>query len=256
MGFLDKIEKISEKYIEGIFKKNSTSRIQPVEIARYLAREMRDKKTVSLSKVYIPNRYLILVGERDWDNLSAFASSLSQEMQEFIMKKAAEKNYSLISLPVVEFSMNNKLTNGNFRVLSKFTDDPALLEKEDSDILSDTMHVELPKSEPMESTIIAQAPKAPKAILRIESDVFVGKNINLPDKTIVIGRKEDCDIVLRDSNVSRRHAKIEIVMGSHIISDLGSTNGTIVNGNRITSKILEDGDRINLGSTALEYRVV
>lgn len=256
MGFLDKIEKISEKYIEGLFKKNSTGHIQPVEIARYLTREMRDKKTVSLSKVYIPNRYLILVGERDWDNLSAFTSSLTQEMQEFIMKKAAEKNYSLVSLPVVEFMVNNKLTNGNFRVESKFTDDPALQEKENSEQFNDTMNVELPKPEPMESTIIAQAPKAPKAILIIESGEYGSKKIPLPDKSIVIGRKEGSDIMLRDSNVSRRHAKIEIIMGKHLISDLESTNGTIVNGNRITSIILEDGDQIKLGSTVLEYRVV
>lgn len=242
MGLFSKMEKLSEKYIEGFFKNKFSGTIQPIEIARYLGREMRDKKTVSLSGVYVPNSYQVYIAEADWDNFAVFLTTVTEEMQEYIVKKAQEKKYSLASSPKVEFIKDNTLEKGTFAIESKFIEAPAISSQN-------------PVAN-MGVTIIAKMPEAAQAYLYEETGQEQGHSFRLIEQIMIIGRKDDSDIVLNDSNVSRKHAKIEVILGQYFIKDLDSTNGVMVNGVKIQNKQLEPGDRIKLGTTLLEFRVV
>jgi len=85
--------------------------------------------------------------------------------------------------------------------------------------------------------------------------VITGRDpLPLTDKAITIGRSPECDISFDDANISRRHAEIKVVLDAYVISDLGSTNGTNVNGVPITlERTLRDGDIIALGSNTIRF---
>jgi len=240
VDLFSKLEKLSEKYIEGFFKNKFSGRIQPVELARHLAREMRDKKTVSLSKVYVPNRYQIILGEEDWATFSAIIKDLTKELQEFAINKAKEKNYSISGLPVIEFLLDKSLKKGTFMLESGNVPIDTLTKNQTSALVDKT---------PEPATI-------PKACLTIDSGEYQDVVINLFDRAIVIGRQKESDIMLKENNVSRRHAKIEPVGGVFFITDLDSTNGTFVNGERVQNQQLTSGDAIKIGTTLLQFRMV
>jgi two-component system cell cycle response regulator len=90
-------------------------------------------------------------------------------------------------------------------------------------------------------------------LVRIHPVVIGDGVITLPDKTIALGRDSDCDLVLADHDISRRHAQIEYANGEHIVRDLGSTNGTIVNNKRVQFATLSSGDTIRVGKTILKF---
>ena len=90
-------------------------------------------------------------------------------------------------------------------------------------------------------------------LVRIHPVVIGDGVIALPDKTITMGRDSDCDLVLADHDISRRHATIESIGGEHIVHDLGSTNGTVVNNKRVEQATLSSGDTIRVGKTILKF---
>lgn len=253
MGLFSGLEGSLEKYIEGFFKGKFGGRIQPVDIAKKLAREMRDAKKVSVSNVYAPNEYRVYLNPSEWENISNFASVLSRELEDYVKKKAGEKRYTLTGPPSVRFSPDETLDPGNTRIVSGF-----------SEYLPQVDTVEV-KEDPIENTQPFQPVKdcvrphtAPLVYgsLQVDSGQDEGKVFNLSSGCIAIGRREDCDIVLNDTSVSRVHARLELHRGRYTLSDEDSTNGTWVNGVRITSKVLEPGDVISLGTTVCTFKAV
>jgi hypothetical protein len=241
-----------EKYIEGFFEDSINGRVQPVEIAKKLAREMRDRKRVSISNIYVPNEYTVFLHRSDWESIHAFSGALSKELQDYVSHKAAEKKYSLSGRPLVKFVTDDDIPPGSISVESMFSEAPP-----DEEVLA-------PEPEPINHT---QRFTPVKNIVRTEPEPLVcaklqvdtgpesGKTFNLKKASIVIGRREDCDIILIDTSISRSHARLELHRGGYTIYDLGSTNGTRVNGERITSKALMPGDKITFGTTVCIFKV-
>ncbi|BAF59967.1 MAG: DUF3662 domain-containing protein [Pelotomaculum sp.] len=251
MRLFSDLEGSLEKYIEGFFKDKFGGRIQPVEIAKKLAREMRDARRVSISNIYVPNRYNVHLHPSDWENISQFASLLSGELQEYIRQKAEEKKYTLAGPPDVKFSRDETVPSGGMKVESEFGAIPSGeggLEAGES-IENTQRFVSVRDSFRME------APAPVHGYLQVKAGPDRGKVFKLGDISMIIGRREGCDIVLNDSSVSRRHARLELHRGRYTITDLGSTNGTMVNGVRINSKALEPGDVITLGTTVFIFKV-
>ncbi len=123
MGFLTKLEKLTEKYLEGFFKSRFTDHLQPAEIAKVLLREMRDQKTVSVSKVYVPNEYMVMVGREDWPLIDSVRVSLAGELQEFLRQKAEEKGYETVGEIKIAFELGADLPLGVVFVNSRFSAD-------------------------------------------------------------------------------------------------------------------------------------
>lgn len=257
MSFFSGLEGSLEKYIEGFFRDKFKSRVQPLEIAKKLAREMRDHKRVSVNLVYAPNEYEIFLNPEDWSSISYLAGALSGELQEYLRQKAEEKNYTLVASPLVKFSEAEELKPGQIRVHGKFVSydgsSKEILRHGDGNqgIFEDTLNYQ-----PVRNTApVSVARPGPCCSLEVMEGTLIGKVFRLDGYPLVLGRRESCDIVLPDENISRRHARLEVQNGSWVVTDLDSTNGTIVNGVRIKSKHLESGDNLKFGATMCAFKV-
>jgi hypothetical protein len=91
------------------------------------------------------------------------------------------------------------------------------------------------------------------ALLTFESGPFAGRMVALPSQMVSIGRAPDNDIVVGDPATSGRHGRIEVRNGAFWVSDLGSTNGTLVNGEPVIEKELSDGDLIAIGQNTMRF---
>lgn len=252
MGVFSGLEGSLEKYIEGFFKDKLKGRVQPAEIAKGLVREMRDRRRVSVNKIYVPNKFTVYLNAADFDNIATIASSLARELQGYVTQKARGKKYTFASPPLVEFVKETTEEAGLMRIESGFSE--ALPDNESTSVDEGTLeHTQLFRLN--KNTVVAEKKETVYARLEVDAGPDRGKIINLSKASQIIGRHSRCDIVLGDSSVSRRQASLEWNGDGFAVTDLGSTNGTWLNGARIISEMLEDGDEIAFGTTVCIYRV-
>ncbi|MDA8235693.1 MAG: DUF3662 and FHA domain-containing protein [Clostridia bacterium] len=267
MGFLNHLEKFSEKLIEGFFKGKFKGQLQPIEIAKKLAREMGARKTVSISRIYVPNEYTVLVSAEDWANLSVFEEEVVNELQQYLVGKARDKGYALATPPVVKFQVKEELALGIFEIESRFVEPPEGMPRGFELEETREPEVEGAEEEVPQHTQVFQPGSVPLGLFETQAgegrpELIIlrgsdpGMTFRLGQHRMVIGRRETNHIFLDDHNISRRHAQLDYIEGSYYISDLGSTNGTFVNDRRVEKQRLEPGGRICLGTTELEFRVV
>lgn len=266
MGFLSKLEKLSEKYIEGFFRQKFAGQLQPADIAKKLAREMRDRKTVSVSHTYVPGEYTVFVSNADYENIGVFATSLAGELAEFVAAKAAEKGYVLAGGPKVNLEADSALATGQLRIASMFGTpvETGIGPVPEAPAAGETTLVTARKrldssaapGQDFDRTLTRVAAVQPKTVLTVKSGLRDAYNFPLGKYTVSIGRRRTNDLCLLDTGISRDHARIEYKDGSYYLVDLGSTNGTFVNGTRVSIKKIEPGDVIKIGATWLEFKVV
>lgn len=257
MDFFSKLEKLSEKFIEGIFKTKLPGQLQPLEIAAQLYQEMKEKKQISLTKVYAPNRYLVFVNPQDWTELAPLEAPLLKELTAYLVKKAQEKEFHLIGQPVISFEGKQGLTPGRFEVEGHFTES---LPEVNTEIKPEPHGV---AEDPLERTQVFKGltmDRPDEQKLRAELVVLEGSDpgltFRLQAHKMIMGRRTTNDIYLDDDKVSRQHAEVTFADGAYYINDLDSLNGTFVNDGKIAKKKLEPGDKITLGSSVIEFRVV
>ncbi|MDD3652952.1 MAG: DUF3662 and FHA domain-containing protein [Desulfotomaculaceae bacterium] len=253
MGVFSGLEGSLEKYIEGFFKGKYKGHVEPAEIAKRLTREMRDRRQVSINKIYVPNQYTIHLNPAEYDQISTIASALSRELNDYLEQKSFEKKYTLTGPPAVSFAKDDLMRAGCIRIESEFSEAPP----DDELPKAEKMRLEQTQRFRLATKGMADIEKKPDSFgwLKIEEGPDQGKYFNLGKGTMLLGRRAGCDIVLSDSSVSRRHAQIEWSRGQYSIIDLGSTNGTKVNGVRVTTRILKPGDTVALGTTICTFKV-
>lgn len=252
MSILNKFEHIAEKMFTGVFKKNAKP-LQPVEIAKLLAREMQRNKRVSVSAVYVPNYYKVYVNPEDWSGIGSLATAFSHELSKYLLQQGQQGGYTFLSQPLVELEAGN-LASGEIEVVCEF----------DESLMPDVDSLAEEHEEKREATLIFADKSFTPQILRRESSYIlevvegpeVGKRFPLGSGSVFIGRQSECDLALEDAKVSRRHATLACKDGEFFLDDLGSTNGTFVNGRRVGRTKLTPGDRITMGNTVLELRVM
>jgi hypothetical protein len=203
---------------EGVFNRGLRSTVRPIEIGRRLVQEMDDKRTVdSKSRRVAPNHFVIRLHPKDHDELTDFIGPLESELVEAAKEYAKEEGYHLRGPITVSITSDESLKSGRIGIDSK---------------------VRTSESPINEGSLV----------------VAGGKVVKIGDQPIVIGRQPDCDIVFDDPNISRRHAEIRVAAGEFTVSDLGSTNGTKVNGVAVTiARALRDGDIVTLGSNSIRF---
>jgi hypothetical protein len=218
--------------VEGLFSKTFRSGVQPVEIAKRVVRAMDDGKQVAVNEVWAPNHFEISLSSEDGPKFQQIETALVAELKTVILDNAGERGWGLVGPPEVEFFVDNKLKRGD-------------LEVEGSLVQGDQ------PVEPSKAAVAAVPPK--RAQLRVLEDDGV-RAIPVDRELMTIGRLSECDVVVNDSQASRRHAQIRTADGVSTVTDLGSTNGTKVNGRDVQSAPLSNGDRITVGATQIEYR--
>lgn len=251
MGFFNELEQNLEKYIEKLFKSKGNDGLQPVDIARQLGREMRRRRRAGLKGVYVPNRYGIYLEQKNYAALEPLLEHLAVEMTEYIAGKAREKKYILTGPVKVEFAEEKEsgAGEGQVRIETSYDQPPAGDDEPQDPPAEDTLRYVPPSESAAQPLNPARSPAA-----RLET--AAGTQYMLDKEDIVLGRRETCDIFINDSGISRKHAVITRRGSRYVIRDLGSTNGTLVNGASIAGRELEAGDVILLGGTELTFKVV
>jgi Protein of unknown function (DUF3662)/FHA domain len=249
---LRSVERKIEALFEGVFGRAFRTNVQPVELARKLAKEMDDHRTVSVSRVYVPNEYTIYLSPADRAQFESYEDNLRSELQEYLSEHARREDYALLSSPRVAMEADADLDVGEFGIATRMVQPDRRRGGE-----------ELPADVEPGATMIykAKPPQPTEAVsaeeLGVESELVTmswnGNSHEVKGRRAVIGRSRDCDVQLADSNVSRRHAELRQEGGSYWIVDLGSTNGLEVNGKRVKRAKLRSGDTITIGSTEVTF---
>jgi FHA domain-containing protein len=251
LSVLRAIEQKIESLVEGVFGRAFRTNVQPVELARKLVREMDDHRTVSVSRVYVPNEYTIYLSPHDRSQFQAYEDSLKLELQEYVAEHARREGYVMLSPPNVLFNTDDDLGLGVFGIATRMVQRGRQGKSE------------TPVPKPAAAATMIYRPKTDEAVPEDADEAPVeresvwltvdGERFPVDKRVLVLGRAQDCDVQIQDPNVSRRHAELRQEETSYWIVDLGSTNGLEVNGQRLRQAKLEGGDRITLGSTDVVF---
>jgi hypothetical protein len=251
MSVLKNLENKIAGLVEGTFSRAFRSEVRPVEIARKLAREMEEHKSFSVSRTYAPNEYRVFLSPRDRERFAGYEGALTAELAAYLLEHARRERLTLLSRPVIEFETDDRLGLGEFGIQTRVAqpdDEPVNVPAEAQAQSGRTMIYSNAErvAEPLEER--GQA-RAQSALLLID-----GKRVVVSLGGATVGRSRQADIVLNDPNISREHAEIRPRGGSWVITDLGSTNGSQLNGRRIEgSEVLRSGDEIELGASLMTF---
>ena len=247
MSILRNLEAKLEGLFEGAFSRTFKSRVQPVEIARKLAKEMQDNKTVSISRTYVPNQYNVYLSAEDRQQFEGYEDGLTKELSDYLLEHARDEGLALITRPSVEFHTDERLGLGEFGIQAMLV---RSAEDEDSEPAEADFGHTMVYSVDREARRLEAPPLQGRAML-----VGAGRRTVLSGSRVLVGRSRDCDVMLDDPNVSRRHAELRHENGQWVVADLASTNGVKVNGRRVQEAPLSPGDEITLGLEKLRFEV-
>ena len=231
MGLLERFEDSLDRLVNGAFARAFKAEVQPVEIASALQREVNDRAAViDRQRTVIPNVFHVELSEHDYKRLAVFKDALETELATLVRDYGAEQRYTLLGPVQVTISQDDELETGIFRVRSESR----------AEVSSQ------PHGRPGEPAGAAVDVRQP----RLEVG---GTAYPLVRAITRLGRGSDTDIRIEDPGASRNHC--EIVLGHPVVlRDLNSTNGTYVNGERISQLEIADGTAIMIGSTQLVFR--
>jgi len=245
------IEQRLERIFEGVFGRAFRTNVQPVELARKLAKEMDDHRSTSVTRVYVPNEYTVYLSPGDRGQFEGYENSLVSELEEYLAEHAARENYALLTPPRVVFETDDDLGVGEFGIATRMAQHGRHGDEEAPAAIPPpgaTM-VYKPRTQPTEA--------ASPVELGVEREVPVlrwnGERRVLDKRRSVLGRSRDADVQIEDPNVSRRHAEIVQEGSAYWLVDLGSTNGTEVDGRRVQRARLDDGSQFTLGETTVTF---
>jgi hypothetical protein len=249
MSVLRSLEEKIAGLVEGAFGRVFRSQVRPVELARKLAREMDEHKTVSVSRTYVPNEYAIWLSPEDRERYEGVEHEVIDELSAYLLEHARRERLAMVSRPVIEFRTDDRLHLGEFGIQARLVRSEGESAKQ-----ADHGHtmVYSTSDRVQESLTESRADRAGRAILQAE-----GRRLVIAPGGAVVGRSREADVVLSDSNVSRKHAEIRPGAGGQwTVSDLGSTNGVQVNGRRISGATpLKAGDRVVFGTVDAVFEV-
>lgn len=225
MGALDRFEKKVENAVNSVFAKAFRSEVKPVEIASAIRRNMDERAAVlSRGRTVVPNEFTVHLSPGDRERVESWGEdALAQEMVAAITEHGSSQHYSFVGPVEVTFTTDDDLVTGRFTVASntrRGTTAPAA----------------------------ATAASTRHPIIDID-----GQRYLLTGPVTVVGRGNEADIVIEDTGISRRHLELRVTPGGTVATDLGSTNGTYVEGHRTEAATLLDGNTITIGRTRILF---
>jgi hypothetical protein len=265
MSVLRSLESKIAGLVEGTFSRAFKSEVRPVEIARKLAREMEEHKSYSLSRTYAPNEYRVFLSPEDRARFGDTESSLVTEFSGYLLEHARRERLVLLSRPVVLFETDDRLRLGEFGIQTSLLDhgpadpepapEPRAAPRRSTPGGSDAVPpagrtmVHSSAERVAERLAEARPPQRQTVLL-----VMGGQRLLVGAGGAVLGRSRQSDVMVDDPNVSRAHAEVRPHGSSWVLTDLGSTNGTRLNGRRVGEpEVLKPGDEIELGTTTLTF---
>jgi hypothetical protein len=271
VSILSDFEDRVSRAVEGVFAGVFRSPVQPAELARACAKEMDRRKKLGVGKVYAPTMYSVLLSPKDGDALGGFAETLAGELATYLVSYARERDYALAARPVVRFLIDDELKLGRFVVIGELLSPEEIAAELGEPEGSVHEHVPTskppaprppsPRPSPQRTAVVPavfdaekHSPAPPshpgKATVSVPG---IAHDVALEGERVVLGRLKNCDICVADANASREHAALEREGVGWAVVDLGSTNGTLVNGESVQRVRLRDGDTITVGTSELVY---
>lgn len=208
-----------ERMVEGVFARVFRTGLQPVEIGRRLIRELDANRTLDVrGRPVAPNRFVIRLATSDHERFAQIQDSLVAELRAVVRAHATTEGFRFLGPVRLELVEDPDGTVGMFRVESTFDESP---------------------------------PSEHHGYLELPDGQLVGLGV----EPATIGRVPESTIVLSDPNASRHHAELHLDGDSFELVDLGSTNGSKVNGTPVSRRLLVDGDELTFGTIHLRFRL-
>ncbi|MGH3410203.1 MAG: FhaA domain-containing protein [Streptosporangiaceae bacterium] len=246
MGVLQRFEHRLEGMVEGAFARAFKSELQPVEVASAVQREMDDRAAiVAQGRTLVPNDFVVELADSDYERLEVYADSLGIELATLAREYAREQGYSFVGPVQMRFEGVPDLTTGTFRIRSGVIRGTTV---EDGEIRRPASDLPRPPGN------LSGKPRLLVSSPDRGPDGSTQRTFDLTAPITILGRGTDCDLRLVDAGVSRHHAELRVEDGEVVLVDLGSTNGTFVNGQPIRRVTLADGTQVTLGRTTLVFR--
>jgi len=238
MGLLDKVERGIEKAVRGVFSTGSKAQVEPVEIASRLRREVDHKAlTVAAGRTLVPNVFDVQLSDDDFSRAQEWGTPLAEELCDVVINHVRGQGYTLQGPVRISFRRDAELRAGDFEIASA-------TEKSQGSAPA--------QPRPNVPAAPSRQPVRLQPVLDID-----GQRYSLNAPSIVLGRSSEADILIEDTGVSRRHLEIRTNNGVTSAVDLGSTNGSYVNGQKVSgSTELTDGSTITMGRTKIIFRLL
>ena len=249
MGILSRVESFLERFLEAPAGRLGAS-IQPVSLAKRIERAMDTNKTYGDVGVIVPNFYDLHLHPSDYAAFASYASSLEDDLAHGVLARARHERYTLVARPRVRVISDDSTRRGEIRVAANVVDERGDRLRDAAPIpaSSDTMVFERPTG--------ADAPdSARRAYLLVSTRGSRPVQFDLGGPLIGIGRASDNDVIVDDPMVSRHHCQLKLQHGAYSFADLGSRNGSTVNGQPVSEIALGPGDIIRIGDTDIEFQV-
>lgn len=230
MGILGRFERKLEGAVNGAFAKAFRANVEPVEIASHLERELdQNAAVVTRGRTIVPNDFHVELSAHDYDRLAAMQVSLASEFASIVQEHAAQQRYTFTGAVRVELERHDDLATGVFRIRGEVA-----------------------------ANVSAYGGQEPSAAAVRRATAFLDVNgVHQPIVApgLLIGRGDDCDLRIDDPGVSRRHAEVRVTetygRPEITVVDLGSTNGTRVDGHRVDTVAVQQGSQITIGNTTM-----
>jgi hypothetical protein len=210
-------ERRLERMVEGTFARVFRSGLRPVELGRRLVREMEDGRSVGVGgRMIVPNDFSVYLSEADFERFGEVHDSLRRELADAARDQAREENYDFMGPVQVNLVTDSTIRTGSFQIEARLKEGLG--------------------GSGAGSVLLPDATR-----------------LLLTSQPLLVGRTSECDITINDRNVSRNHAEIRPQGHQYVLVDLGSTNGSRVNGVRVTEQVLVDGDQLGFGNTTVVF---
>ncbi len=248
-----------ESLVEGVFGRAFRKQVHPVEIAKGLTKQMDENRMVSVSRTYAPNDFTIHLSKPDSESIQAYQSALRDELIQYASTHARSKSYHLMTPPRVRFVTEESLRFGEFGVTAKLTGGTGPRAEgapEDTSGQTRIFRTEKTGGGEDQGTAAISAEEAKRHGLARETVELVledGPYRLDGSGPWSVGRSEENDIVVQDPNISRRHARLVRSENGFIVEDLGSTNGTLLDGAPIDRERIENGDELTFGGITARF---
>ena len=214
---LRSVERRLERFVDGAVGRFFRGGVRPVEIGHRIAREMTDSRSVGVrGQSVVANHFDVELAEADLTRFADVEESLVRQRCEAAREVARDEGWQFMGPVQVAFAADPQLRGGQLAVTAR----------------------------------MKEADRA-SGVLYLGN----GQQVVLGEFRLTCGRLPECTITFDDTNVSREHAEIRPDGGGFVLTDLGSTNGTTVNGDPVSAHRLADGDHVTLGgTTSFEFR--
>ena len=253
MGVLQDFERRLEGAVEGFFARAFRSGLQPVELAKAIQRYAADTQHVTADGVVVPNVYRIEVSPKDHERLETFGEALPRELAEVLVTTASDRGWRLRGPVKVRIAADDSVHYGRYTLAGRVEvvqDEPAGVR--DRSATASAGPPAAAAGGRLDSTQVVDPTPARQLHLQVRSGGESGTRIPVTGERLTMGRHSGCDVTLEDTTVSRQHAALVKRNDGWWAVDLGSTNGTSVNGTRAAEQRVRPGDRIELGDAVVE----